>query len=502
MISRLSSKLFTMYMNSIALPRLIQGGMGIGVSNWRLASAVSRLGHLGVVSATALDVVLARRLQQGDPEGHMRRALGHFPKQEIIAPILDRHFVHHDAAVKGGIRPIPMARLDMPKDVQDLLIVANFAEVFLARENHSGMVGVNLMEKIQLPTLAVLYGVMLAGADYVLMGAGIPNHIPAVLDAFAAGKPASLKVDVAGAAAGSTHTITFDPQEFWQGPPPLLKRPHFMPIVSSATLALNLTKKANGKITGFIIEGSSAGGHNAPPRGQMQLSEKGEPVYGVRDVPDLERFRDLGYPFWLAGSYWGPGKLEEAIAQGATGIQVGTPFALCEESGVDPELKQAVLRQIRDGTIEVFTDPLASPTGFPFKVVQLEGSASDSCEDTAHGHERPCDIGLLRQAYLKPDGTVGYRCASETASDYVRKGGKEENTKGRKCICNGLLATVGLGRTNRSGEAEPPLVTAGDSLSYLKYFLRPGALSYTAADVIQILTSSTPEVATSGQERS
>jgi len=464
--------------------------MGIGVSNWRLAAAVSSMGHLGVVSGTCLDAVLARRLQQGDPGGHMLRALSHFPIQEVVAPLIARYYVPGGLPVDEGFRTSPMGRVDMPKDHRDLLIAANFVEIFLARENHAGIVGVNLMEKIQFPTLAALYGVMLAQVDYVLMGAGIPNHIPGVLDALAAGEPASLKVDVAGAEAGTVHTISFDPREFWQGPAPVLKRPHFLPIVSSATLALNLSRKANGKITGFIVEGSSAGGHNAPPRGQLQLSPNGEPIYGPRDLPDLERFRQLDYPFWLAGSYWGPGKLDEALELGATGIQVGTPFAFCEESGVTPELKQQVLRLAREGKIEVFTDPLASPTGFPFKIVSVEGSAS--ADDIDQIRERICDVGLLRQAYLRPDGTVGYRCASEAINEYVRKGGKVEDTEGRKCICNGLLSTIGLGQINRSGIVEPPLVTAGDSLAYLKNFLKPGASSYTAADVIKILVSHVP----------
>jgi len=40
-----------------AHPRIIQGGMGIAVSDWRLARAVSRLGQLGVVSGTAIDSI-------------------------------------------------------------------------------------------------------------------------------------------------------------------------------------------------------------------------------------------------------------------------------------------------------------------------------------------------------------------------------------------------------------------------------------------------------------
>ena len=64
---------------AIGNPVIIQGGMGAGVSNWRLAQAVSRLGQLGLVSGTALDPILARRLQDGDPGGHMRRGLDAFP---------------------------------------------------------------------------------------------------------------------------------------------------------------------------------------------------------------------------------------------------------------------------------------------------------------------------------------------------------------------------------------------------------------------------------------
>ena len=66
--------------------------MGIAVSNWRLANAVARLGQLGIVSGVAIDTVLARRLQDGDPGGHMRRAIGHFPIPQVAAEALARYF--------------------------------------------------------------------------------------------------------------------------------------------------------------------------------------------------------------------------------------------------------------------------------------------------------------------------------------------------------------------------------------------------------------------------
>jgi hypothetical protein len=43
-----------------------------------------------------------------------------------------------------------------------------------------------------------------------------------------------------------------------------------------------------------------AGGHNAPPRGVMQLDEAGQPVYGPKDEVDLQQLAQLGKPFWCA----------------------------------------------------------------------------------------------------------------------------------------------------------------------------------------------------------
>src|SRR5579872_6661213 len=75
------------------LPTIIQGGMGAAVSNWRLARAVSELGELGVVSGTALDMILARRLQDGDPGGHMRRGLDAFPISDIAERIWQTYYI-------------------------------------------------------------------------------------------------------------------------------------------------------------------------------------------------------------------------------------------------------------------------------------------------------------------------------------------------------------------------------------------------------------------------
>lgn len=462
-------------------PVIIQGGMGVGVSNWRLAQAVSRLGQLGVVSGTALDQVFVRRLADGDVGGHMRRALDAFPFPAIAQRLWQRFFIPGGKAAGAPYPSTRMHEREEPQRLIELCMAANFAEVFLAREGHGNPVGINFLEKVQLPHLASIYGAMLAGVGYVLMGAGIPLQVPAVLDAYAAGRPAEYKLTVAGSAANCCAVMRLDPGDYAGGRPTALERPRFLPIVSSHVLATTIVRRASGRVDGFVVEGPTAGGHNAPPRGRSQLSSAGEPVYGQRDQVDLANLRELGSPFWLAGGYGSPAKLREALDQGATGVQVGTVFALSEESGLRADLKAALLAKVRTGAAAVFTDPLASPTGFPFKVAQLEGSLAEAA--VYRGRQRVCDLGFLRELYARPDGQVGYRCPAEPESCYLNKGGAPAEATGRKCLCNALLANIGLAQL-RAGEAEPPLVTLGNGLEDVLRFLSAGQEHYSAASVI------------------
>lgn len=468
-------------------PLIIQGGMGVGVSHWPLARAVSRLGQLGVVSGTALDLVLARRLQGGDPGGHFRRALEQFPLPGVARRILETYFVPDGKPSNKPFKAVPMGSTRPPKSLVELTVAANFVEVFLAKEGHRGLVGINFLHKVQLPTLPSLYGALLAGVDYVLMGAGIPLAIPGALDQLARGETARLRLEVEGALPADEFHSEFDPRDFWGTQPPALVRPRFLAIIASAVLALTLARKASGRVDGFVVEGPTAGGHNAPPRGSLQFNERGEPTYGPRDVPDLEKIRALGLPFWLAGSEANPQRLAEARRQGAAGVQVGTAFAFCEESGIEPGLKARVLAASQGGMLDVFTDPLASPTGYPFKVVRLEHTVSEPV--VVGARRRICDLGYLRRLYRKPDGQLGYRCPGEPEEQFLAKGGDPAEAIGRKCICNGLAATVGLGQIQAHGYHEPALVTAGEDVRGLARFLPAGRDSYSAADVLKFLLS-------------
>ena len=316
-------------MNANREPIIIQGGMGAAVSAWQLARAVSLAGQLGVVSGTAMDVVLARRLQLGDPGGHMRRALAEFPYADM-AERISTGTSFPAAKARTSRFGSPACRRFVRRPITlELIVAANFVEVYLAGEGHDGLVGVNYLEKIQLPTLASLYGAMLAGVDYVLMGAGIPRAIPGALDRLSRGEPAELPIHVAGAQQGETTISRFDPETFGDGPPPALKRPKFLAIVASATLASMLARKSSGRVDGFVVEGPTAGGHNAPPRGEPVFNERGEPIYGRRDELDLDAMRALELPFWLAGSYGTPDALPPRWSAAPPGCRSGrhSPFA-------------------------------------------------------------------------------------------------------------------------------------------------------------------------------
>ena len=469
----------------IEYPKIIQGGMGVAISNWNLARTVSMLGQLGIVSGVALEVLLVRRLQDGDVGGHIRRALEKFPFREMAARTVEKYFIPGGKAADKPYAAIPMHKQVASKKLHELCILGNFVEVFLAREGHDRPVGINYLEKIQMPHLPSAYGAMLAGAAYVVMGAGIPTMIPGVLDGLSNHEPVSYNLFVAGANAGDDTLARFDPRDFMEGDHPPLVRPRFFPIIASNVLALTMLRRSNGKINGFIIEGPTAGGHNAPPRGQLQINESGEPIYGERDVVDLEKIRELGLPFWVAGGCASAERLREILDAGGNGIQVGTAFALCNDSGMADEYRKALLKKAVEGSAHVVTDRLASPTGFPFKVAQLEGTLSE--EDVYHSRTRVCDLGYLREIYRKDDGKMGYRCASEPIETYLAKGGKESDTIGRKCICNSLVSNAGHPQIQKGGAVEGPLLTSGDDLAEIARFIPEGQTSYTAEDVINKL---------------
>jgi nitronate monooxygenase len=499
---------------------LIQGGMGAYVSNWRMARAVAaeRRGvTAGTVSGTGLDVVYVRLLQLGDPGGHVCRALAAFDTQfgvDIGRRICDRYFIEGGkspaarfknapmqvANAQDGSEVIPLPGRDtepvalaLGDEIIELLIATGFAEVWLAKQGHTGNIFINFLKKIELPLVYTLYGAMLAGVDGVIVGAGNPDGLPAICSRLANHETVTIDLSVLYRESGESFHIPFDPRRVANGKLARnpLHRPAFLAIASLESLVKALAESPSGAPDGFIIEHHTAGGHNAGPQGPLVKDERGQPQYGPLDEPDLQSIRNVGLPFWLAGGYGSHGKLQQALDNGATGVQVGSVFALVEESGIKATYRSAILHDLREKNDQTLVQTtLFSPTGFPFKVVQLPDTLADEGVYTAR--PRVCDIGLLQQIGLdKPaeDGTrrLFQRCSAAPVEGFVQKRGLERNTEGRRCLCNGLLACVGLGQVGaRMGKPveEPAIVTLGNHLDGIRRLSRNGQSPYWARDVV------------------
>jgi len=481
-----------MLTSELVAPEIIQGGMGVHVSNHRLARTVAMAGGLGVVSGTGLDGVYARLLQDGDRGA--RWGIERFPDGALAERLLDRYFKPAGRAGKPYKNP-PKWIIDPGTDrqraslahVQELAVASAFAEVTRAKHHHDGVVGINVLRKIAMPIPATLYGAMLAGVDVVLVGAGSPDELPGLLDALGRHQEGVLSVKVQRATDAAAHATRFAPAQL----PGVrtgarLRRPRFLAIVASVELAAGLAAEPATRPDGFVVEGPTAGGHNAPPRGSWHPQT--DPSYGASDQVDVAAIAAIGLPFWLAGSYGSPEGLRAARRAGARGIQAGTVFALSRESGLAPELKHQVLRALADGTLRVRTDGSVSPTGFPFKVHKLEGTLSDPAIRDAR--PRKCDLGYLRQP-VDCDGELVYLCPAEPEPTFKSKGGRQQQTSGRVCLCNALFAAAGLPQQRLDGYVETPIFTGGTDLDTVRH-LSPHGDDYPATAAISFIRTGTP----------
>lgn len=501
--------------------KLIQGGMGVYVSNWRLAKrvAVQQPGvTVGTVSGTALDVVYVRLLQLGDPGSHIRRALQAFDERFSVTigrRIYEKYYIEGGKDPHDRFRTAPLQRiktmagktnitssppsptpipLTLDDEIIELLIVTAFAEVWLAKEGHSGKIFINFLHKIELPLIYALYGAMLAGVDGIIVGAGNPEGLPAICQNLSRHEAISQDISVLYRASGEKFVIAFDPQQIAGGKlthiP--LSKPAFLAIVSLEGLVEMLAQSSSGAPDGFIIEHHTAGGHNANPLGPPRMDSSGQPLYGPRDEADLDAVRAVNIPFWLAGGYGSNEKLKEAISMGAKGVQVGTAFALAEESGLQAQYRQGILSALKEGVPDqdLVRTTTFSPTGFSFKVVQLQETLSD--QTVYEDRRRICDIGMLQQQGLSKADENGermlfQRCPAAPVDNFVNSRGLAHNTTERRCLCNGLLSCVGLGQVKKiQGEyvEEPAIVTLGNQLEGVRRLSRQGQRPYYVEDVV------------------
>jgi NAD(P)H-dependent flavin oxidoreductase YrpB (nitropropane dioxygenase family) len=435
------------------MPRLIQAGMGVHVSSARLANATSRLGALGVVSSAGLRHIFLEDVRAGDAEAIELAKT--FPVARYVEEAL--------AFAPGGARhkqPIPVDTPDPKTNARPrrLSAIAAYVEVLRAKKGHRGKVGINVMWKTTLTVLPSIYGAMLAGVDALLCGAGVPMELPGIVAKIRAGEDMEY-LPLTGTGTHVRLAISGDETAALLQSAP---EPKLIPILSNYAFSKRILDVWHKEYSGarpfaFVLENHAAGGHNAPPRNKESFSE----------ADAIESYFDkvvaLGVPVYVAGAFEDGGSradFEAWTARGAYGLQVGSRFALCEESGMRADLRAQIIGTAARGELEVETSPLVSPTGYPLKVAHLPGTVSEPAIYAAR--QRVCDKKYLLQSHFQeqPDGTVKetYICSAMPPEEYVRLGGDIEDTKDRVCLCNGLLATAGY-----YDEVEPPAVTLGVS---------------------------------------
>ena len=139
----------------------------------------------------------------------------------------------------------------------------------------------------------------------------LPRELPKLIRSIAKLEVGSVPVDVIG---GSAQVTTINPIDFVPAGT-VIKKPKFLAIISVDVLGAYLARDEETRPDGFIIEHNSAGGHNAPPRGKWEFDANGEPIYGPKDIADIEKMKKLELPFWLAGTYGNPERVKDEIGR-------------------------------------------------------------------------------------------------------------------------------------------------------------------------------------------
>ena len=259
---------------------------------------------------------------------------------------------------------------------------------------------------------------MLAGVDGVIVGAGNPDGLPAVCSRLVQHAAVTHELSVMYRESGENFHLTFDPRQVAEG--------RLTKIRCNGRLSWRLfrwktwsrrwrTVKRNRRM-GSSSSTIPPAAITPVPQGPLKKDEKGQPIYGPEDEPDLQAIRQVGLPFWLAGGYGSREELARALAAGATGVQVGSVFALAEESGMKSSYRSAILNELKKETDDskLVLTTLFSPTGFPFKVVQLEDTLADQA--VYADRMRVCDIGLVAAARSQQTGRRRYRAGFSSAA--------------------------------------------------------------------------------------
>jgi len=288
---------------------IVIGGMGVDISTADLALEAARLGGIGHVSDAMLPTVSDRRYDTG------------FVKEKLM-----QYKYNIDNSDKTKIK------FDLEQIAESTRLHVSKT---MARKRGSGMIFINIMEKLTMnsprETLRVrLHEALSAGIDGITLAAGL--HL-------------------------GSFALMEDHPRF---------RDARLGIIVSSLRALQLFLRKNVKTKRLpdyvVVEGPLAGGHLGFGMDWAQYDLRTI----VNEIHDFLRAEKLDIPVIAAGGIFTGSDAVSFLQEGAAAVQVATRFTVSKECGLPPDVQQEYFKA-SESDIEVNG---TSPTGYPMRMLK------------------------------------------------------------------------------------------------------------------------------------
>jgi nitronate monooxygenase len=286
---------------------IIQGGMGIGVSLYELASAVGREGCIGTISSAALDQFVRKRLFKKD-------------------------FFRSKKSFKD-LRP---GRMDFIESVS--------REVYDTKKN-CGVAAINIMVALPNYFESAIQGAVEGGVDMIVCGAGLPLNLPSLV----------------GKYAGRDHDISLVP---------IVSSGRALELICKKWDKL-FYRPDGCVLEGPKAGGHLGWRYNDISDDFLEKFDLFDNLLDpVLDVADKYP-NDFGsMPVIVAGGIYNNEDIVYALSRGASGVQMGSRFAATKESGFSDISKQVIVDSSKEDIV-IADQSWGSPCGYPFRYSKL-----------------------------------------------------------------------------------------------------------------------------------
>ena len=340
------------------------------------------------------------------------------------------------------------------------------------------------------------YGAMLAGVDYVLMGAGIPREIPHLLDELAAHRRRSTSPSTSPAR---------DRRHVHGRPRPARPRSAtHLPAAAPADVPRHRLRARAGRLprprrrapapTASSSRARAPAGTTPRRAARLVLDETG--AAGLRPArrrPTSPRSPPSACRSGSPGGYGTPGGAAPRRARPAPPASRSARSSRCARSPAStPSSASSCWSSCAPAPSTVRTDAARLADRLP---VQGRRSSPARSRTPAVYDARPrlCDLGYLRTPYRAQERRVGYRCPAEPVDVYVRKGGDPRGHRGTRSACATRSSPTSASARHRTdGYVEKPLLTLGEELGGARHLLRRHPSGWTAGDALDWLLGPVP----------